>query len=129
MGELERIGIALAALCCAVGEAHADNPSLLLCGDTHVHTERSVDAYYWNNRTADADETYRFAKGEAVANPYSGEVRRLRTPLDFMAITDHAEYLGFPILSAPTTNSPLLKSTGGEPRGRRPARIRCAARS
>lgn len=121
MGELERIGIALAALCSAVGEARADNPSKLLWGDTHVHTERSVDAYYWNNRTADADETYRFAKGEAVPNPYSGEVRRLRTPLDFMAITDHAEYLGFPILSAETSaaiiaaNAIKLRIRRGEP--------------
>jgi hypothetical protein len=68
-------------------------------GDLHVHTAFSFDAWTYDVRTSPAD-AYRFARGEAIRLPpldASGlgttEVR-LDRPLDFAAVTDHAEYLG-----------------------------------
>jgi hypothetical protein len=55
-------------------------------GDLHVHTAYSFDAWINDVRT-DPAGAYRFARGEEVA----GE--RLARPLDFAAVTDHAEYL------------------------------------
>ncbi|GAB4520567.1 MAG: DUF3604 domain-containing protein [Amphiplicatus sp.] len=65
-------------------------------GDTHLHTNLSVDAYFLGNRSADADTAYRFAKGEPVIHPYHRARMQLRTPLDFLAVTDHGELMGVP---------------------------------
>lgn len=68
-------------------------------GDTHVHTRLSLDANLQGNRLAPID-AYRFARGEEIGiQPYSqnGEpMRHLRIsrPLDFVALSDHAEFLG-----------------------------------
>ena len=89
----------LAAVICAmlVGGALAkENPDQLLWGDTHLHTNRSVDAYFLENRSADADTAYRFAKGEPVVHPYHRAKVQIETPLDFLAVTDHAGMLGVP---------------------------------
>lgn len=61
-------------------------------GDLHAHTNLSFDSYLFGNRLT-LDQAYRFAKGEALANP-GGERMRLAVPLDFVAITDHAEGFG-----------------------------------
>jgi hypothetical protein len=61
-------------------------------GDLHVHTKHSFDSYIFGTR-ADPDDAYRFAKGERLVHA-SGLEMRLRTPLDFLAVTDHATYLG-----------------------------------
>ena len=75
--------------------AHAqDYPDKLLWGDTHLHSNLSNDAYLLGNRSADPDTAYRFAKGEPVIHPYHRARVRLQTPLDFLAVTDHAEFLG-----------------------------------
>jgi hypothetical protein len=68
-------------------------------GDLHVHTSLSLDASMQGVRVAPLD-AYRFARGEAIAlPPYrdNGQARRYKTlarPLDFAAVTDHAEMLG-----------------------------------
>ncbi len=68
-------------------------------GDTHVHTAFSFDANTQDTRIT-PDEAYRFARGEAHGiQPYDvdGKATRsaqLRRPLDFTALTDHAELLG-----------------------------------
>ena len=72
----------------------ADFPDRLLWGDTHTHSNLSNDAYLLGNRSADPDTAYRFAKGEPVVHPYHGDRVKIQTPLDFLAVTDHAEYLG-----------------------------------
>ncbi|MEZ4446699.1 MAG: DUF3604 domain-containing protein [Polyangiaceae bacterium] len=68
-------------------------------GDTHVHTRLSLDANLQGNRLSPAD-AYRFARGERVGiQPYDASGNALRTlkldrPLDFVALSDHAEFLG-----------------------------------
>jgi hypothetical protein len=58
----------------------------LYWGDLHVHTAYSFDAWISEVRT-DPAGAYRFARGEEVAG------HQLPRPLDFAAVTDHAEYL------------------------------------
>lgn len=60
-------------------------------GDLHLHTAYSMDAASVQTETM-PDDSYRFAKGETVT--YFGKQVKRRAPLDFLAVTDHAEYLG-----------------------------------
>jgi hypothetical protein len=68
-------------------------------GDTHVHTAFSFDAMGQGTRGAPRD-AYRFARGEPLglqpfdADGAPGRTVRLRRPLDFAVVTDHAELLG-----------------------------------
>ncbi len=66
----------------------------LLWGDTHLHTSYSFDAFFNNNLTVDPDYAYRFAKGIPVMHPYHRAWMRLEQPLDFLVVSDHAEYIG-----------------------------------
>ena len=69
------------------------NPSKnLYFGDLHVHSSWSFDAYLSGNRM-EPDQAYRFARGEQI-ELMSGEIAQLTQPLDFAAITDHAESFG-----------------------------------
>ncbi len=89
--------LALPAAGASTGETyspHVDNPypTNVYWGDTHVHTALSGDAFAMGARLT-PDDAYRFAKGETVrAN--GGEEVRLRRPLDFLMVADHAENLG-----------------------------------
>jgi hypothetical protein len=62
-------------------------------GELHLHTAYSLDAYIFGNSMNDPFVAYRFARGEEVALP-TGVQKRIVAPLDFAAITDHAEALG-----------------------------------
>jgi len=62
-------------------------------GETHLHTGYSLDANLFGT-DHDPRTAYRFAMGEKVWLPKSRAYQRLRTPLDFAAVTDHAETLG-----------------------------------
>jgi hypothetical protein len=61
-------------------------------GDLHIHSSLSADAYLFGNRR-DLDATYRFAKGGS-AHLETSEVIEITRPLDFAAVTDHAEGFG-----------------------------------
>ena len=69
-----------------------DYPNNVYWGDTHVHTYLSGDAFGMATRTT-PDQAYRFAKGETIRATGGGEAR-LRRPLDFLMVSDHAENLG-----------------------------------
>ncbi|MBB82270.1 MAG: hypothetical protein CL931_00485 [Deltaproteobacteria bacterium] len=90
-----------------------DFPTEVFWGDTHVHSSFSVDANSMGNTRLSPADAYRFAKGEAVvAN--NGMTARLEAPLDFLVVSDHAEYMGLlPALRA--GNEALLS----DPVGRR----------
>ena len=60
-------------------------------GETHLHTSFSLDAYIGGNRMLPSD-SYRFAKGDEMM--MNGKKHKLERPLDFAAVTDHAEYIG-----------------------------------
>jgi len=68
-------------------------------GDFHLHSGYSLDAWLFDTRAAPAD-AYRFARGEPLAlAPLDTRGRGTRSavlerPLDFAAVTEHAEYLG-----------------------------------
>ncbi|MEM8891956.1 MAG: DUF3604 domain-containing protein, partial [Bacteroidota bacterium] len=62
-------------------------------GDLHLHTAYSFDAYVRNFRQVLPEDSYRFARGDTVSLP-DGEKVWLDRPLDFLAVTDHAEYMG-----------------------------------
>lgn len=81
-------------------------------GEEHLHTQASPDAFAFGTRT-DANDAYRYAKGEAIKLYQSGEMIKKRTPYDWAAVTDHAEYLGMmPLLLDP--KSPLQKTEIGK---------------
>jgi len=60
-------------------------------GETHVHTSYSLDAYIGGARIT-PDEAYRFAKGQDVT--VNGQKHNIGRPLDFVAVSDHAEFIG-----------------------------------
>ncbi len=68
-----------------------------LFGDLHVHTSFSFDSYVSSQRN-DPRAAYRYARGEPIVLPDAdaGQVihAQLERPLDFTAVTDHAEFLG-----------------------------------
>jgi hypothetical protein len=86
------------------GESYPQN---VYWGDTHLHTSNSFDAGFINYRVG-PEEAFRFARGEEVtAN--NGMAVKLVRPLDFLVVSDHAEYLGLtPGLRA---SNPLLLQT------------------
>ena len=67
-------------------------PDEVLFGDTHFHTNLSFDAGLVGT-TLGVDEGFRFARGEKVISN-SGQPVQLIRPLDFLVITDHAEFIG-----------------------------------
>jgi hypothetical protein len=91
------------SLCCiglwyaAAGAAAATETCLneqsgakqLLWGDLHVHTAYSMDAYAFG-AIATPEDAYSFARGQALELA-TGEMVELDRPLDFAAVTDHAE--------------------------------------
>ena len=60
-------------------------------GDLHVHTSWSFDAFIYNVRT-NPDDAYAFGKGKPIDHFVLDKVQ-IDRPLDFMAVTDHSEYL------------------------------------
>ena len=83
---------ALALLFVFVSSAYA--APQLLWGDTHLHTSYSFDAFLNGNQTADPDTAYAFASGQPVIHPGTRTRVQLNTPLDFLVISDHAEFYG-----------------------------------
>ena len=78
----------------AATSAGANALNNLYWGDTHLHTSYSPDAYLMQNRSADPDTAYRYAKGYPVVHPYHKARIQIGTPLDFLVVSDHAEFMG-----------------------------------
>lgn len=66
-------------------------------GDLHVHTSLSFDSYVSSQRN-DPSAAYRYAKGQPIILSDEDSNQRvtaqIQRPLDFTAVTDHAEFLG-----------------------------------
>ncbi len=89
----------------------ADGPNPLknvYFGEEHMHTRNSFDAFTIGvNMTW--DDAYKYAKGEEIKLSTTGEPMKKRTPYDFVAITDHAEYFGV-LKEFSDPNNPLADS-------------------
>ena len=76
-------------------------------GAVHVHTSYSFDAYTNGTLTSPA-HAYQWAQGKAIPGGGGGPDLQLKQPLDFYAVSDHAEWLGvFKLMEDP--DSPLSK--------------------
>lgn len=84
----------------SISEANSDQyPTKVYWGDTHLHTNLSMDAGLFGN-TIGLDEAYKFAKGEEVTASI-GIKAKLSRPLDFLVVADHSDGMGlFQAISA-----------------------------
>ena len=62
-------------------------------GETHIHTSWSVDAWVMGNRITGPADAYKYAQGETIQHPMGFDIK-IDTPMDFMGVTDHSEYVG-----------------------------------
>jgi hypothetical protein len=72
--------------------AEQDHPNSVFFGDTHLHTSWSTDAGMVGNLRGPED-AYVLARGGVITSS-SGFPVRLKRPLDFLVVSDHAENLG-----------------------------------
>lgn len=70
----------------------AEFPDRPYWGDTHLHTDNSVDAFGFGARLGPED-ALKFASGEEVTAT-TGAQAKLARPLDFLVIADHSDGLG-----------------------------------
>ncbi|RGP41495.1 hypothetical protein BPTFM16_01801 [Altererythrobacter insulae] len=70
----------------------AEFPDRPYWGDTHLHTDNSVDAFGFGVRLG-PEEALQFASGEEVTATM-GTKAKLARPLDFLVISDHSDGLG-----------------------------------
>jgi hypothetical protein len=61
-------------------------------GETHIHTSWSVDAWVMGNRITGPNEALKYAQGQTIKHPLGYDIK-IDTPLDFMGVTDHSEYV------------------------------------
>lgn len=67
-------------------------PTQVYWGDTHVHTDNSLDAKGFGARV-DVADAYRFARGEEVVSS-TGVPFKLSRPLDWLVVADHSDGMG-----------------------------------
>jgi hypothetical protein len=79
-------------------------PDQVFFGDTHFHTEVSFDAGLIGT-TLDIHDAFRLARGEQVTSNTGQPVQLIR-PLDFLAVTEHAEFNG--LATGLRESNPLL---------------------
>jgi hypothetical protein len=91
--------------------AKREFPNEVLWGDSHLHTGFSFDA-----GTAGAillpEDAYRFARGEEIVSSYGIPVK-LSRPLDWLAVTDHTDNMGF-IVDLVEGNPDILATPQGK---------------
>jgi hypothetical protein len=67
-------------------------PTQVYWGDTHVHTDNSLDARGFGV-TLGPEEAFRFARGEEVMTSH-GLPFKLSRPLDWLVVADHSDGMG-----------------------------------
>lgn len=70
----------------------AEFPDRPYWGDTHLHTDNSIDAFGFGVRLGPED-ALKFASGQEVTST-TGTKAKLARPLDFLVISDHSDGLG-----------------------------------
>src|SRR5271165_5843276 len=76
-------------------------------GEEHIHTSWSVDAWLMGNRLTGPGDALKYAQGQTIKHPLGYDIK-IDTPMDFMGVTDHSEYVGV-TKQANTPGSPLSK--------------------
>ncbi|MBZ2169489.1 DUF3604 domain-containing protein [Marinobacter sp. F4216] len=89
-------------------------------GNFHIHSSWSFDAYI-NGAATGPDGAYRWAKGEEIPGGGDGTPLKIKVPLDWYIVADHAEYLGaLPMMAdedSPASKHPLADAiTGDDPK-------------
>jgi hypothetical protein len=82
-------------------------------GEEHIHTSWSVDAWLMGNRLTGPDEALKYAQGQTIKHPMGYDIK-IDTPMDFMGVTDHSEYVGV-TKEANTPGSALSKLPEAQP--------------
>jgi hypothetical protein len=82
-------------------------------GDEHLHTSWSVDAWVIGNRLNGPTEALKYAQGGTIKHPLGYDIK-IDTPLDFLGVTDHAEYVGV-TKEANTPGSAISKLPEAQP--------------
>ena len=87
------IGFGVGILVASPSFAQGNPERNVYFGQTHVHTSWSFDAYVFGNTVTGPEDAYKYALGQPIKHP-GGYMVQLKRPLDFEAVTDHAEYVG-----------------------------------
>jgi len=82
-------------------------------GEEHIHTSWSVDAWVMGNRVTGPGEALKYAQGETIKHPMGYDIK-IDTPMDFMGVTDHSEYVGV-TKEANTPGSAISKMPEAQP--------------
>ena len=72
-------------------------------GEEHIHTSWSLDAWVMGNRITSPDDALKYAQGQTIKHPLGYDIH-IETPMDFMGVTDHSEYVGV----TKQANTPVL---------------------
>jgi hypothetical protein len=81
-------------------------------GEQHLHSENSPDAFAAGTRQT-REDAFIYGRGDEITLSTNGLKIKRRTPYDFVALTDHAEYFGvMPKLIDP--KDPLSKTPLGK---------------
>jgi hypothetical protein len=82
-------------------------------GEEHIHTSWSMDAWLMGNRLTGPDEALKYAQGQTIKHPLGYDIK-IDTPMDFMGVTDHSEYVGI-TKEANTPGSAVSKLPQAQP--------------
>jgi hypothetical protein len=82
-------------------------------GEEHIHTSWSVDAWLMGNRITGPDDALKYAQGQTIKHPLGYDIK-IETPMDFMGVTDHSEYVGV-TRAANTPGSAVSKIPEAQP--------------
>ena len=82
-------------------------------GEEHIHTSWSVDAWLMGNRLTGPADALHYAQGETIKHPLGYDIK-IDTPMDFMGVTDHSEYVGV-TKAANTPGSAVSKIPEAQP--------------
>jgi hypothetical protein len=82
-------------------------------GEEHIHTSWSMDAWVMGNRLTGPDDAYKYAQGQTIKHPMGYDIK-IETPMDFMGVTDHSEYVGIS-KEANTPGSAISKLPEAQP--------------
>jgi hypothetical protein len=82
-------------------------------GEEHIHTSWSMDAWLMGNRITDPNDALKYAQGQTIKHPMGYDIT-IDTPMDFMGVTDHSEYVGI-TAEANTPGSAVSKMPQAQP--------------